>query len=47
MKYDMLSYKAAERLWDAFQGHNACVNEKCAPEPALGICPGAGVYGSV
>lgn len=28
MKYDMLSYKAAERLWDAFQGHDACVNEK-------------------
>lgn len=28
MKYDMLSYKAVERIWDAFQGHAACVNEK-------------------
>lgn len=28
MKYDMLSYEAVERIWDAFQGHDASVNEK-------------------
>ena len=28
MKYDMLPYKTIDRLWNAFQGHSGCVNEK-------------------
>lgn len=28
MKYDMLPYKTVARVWDTFQAHSACVNEK-------------------
>lgn len=30
MKYDMLPYKTVERVWDTFQDHSCCINEKYA-----------------